>query len=109
MNLNDYQQAALRTAQPKDKKNEFFHLVLGLVGESGEIAEKVKKIVRDQDSDLDKLDKDDLKKELGDVLWHVAVLSDYFDISLEDVGETNIKKLADRMSRNVLSGSGDNR
>lgn len=109
MNLNDYQTAALRTAAPRDKKNEFFHLVLGLVGESGEIAEKIKKIVRDQDSDFSKLDKADLTKELGDVLWHIAVIADYFDIPFEEVGATNIAKLADRLKRGVIQGSGDNR
>jgi NTP pyrophosphatase (non-canonical NTP hydrolase) len=109
MNLNDYQTAALRTAAPRDKKNEFFHLVLGLVGESGEIAEKVKKIVRDHDSDFSKFDRADLTKELGDVLWHVAVIADYFDIPLEDVGTANITKLADRLKRGVIGGSGDNR
>lgn len=109
MNLNDYQQLALRTAAPKDKKNELFHLLLGLCGEAGEIAEKTKKIVRDQASDFSKLDKDDLTKELGDVLWHVAVLADYFDIPLSDVGEKNIAKLADRLKRGAIGGSGDNR
>jgi len=109
MNLNEYQTLALRTAKPKDAKNELFHLLLGLCGEAGEIAEKAKKIVRDHDSDFSKLDKDDLKKELGDVLWHVAVVSDYFGIELEAVGDTNIKKLASRLERGVLSGSGDNR
>lgn len=109
MNLNEYQTLALRTAAPKDKKNELFHLLLGLCGEAGEIAEKTKKIVRDQDSDFTKLDKGDLTKELGDVLWHVAVIADYFDISLEAVGDTNIKKLADRLKRGTISGSGDNR
>jgi NTP pyrophosphatase (non-canonical NTP hydrolase) len=109
MNLNDYQTAALRTAAPRDKKNEFLHLVLGLVGESGEIAEKVKKIIRDHDSDLSKVDVDDLKKELGDVMWYVAVLADYFDIPLDEVGEMNIAKLASRKERGVLGGSGDNR
>ena len=109
MNLNDYQTAALRTAAPRDKKNEFLHLVLGLVGESGEIAEKIKKIVRDHDSDLSKVDVEDLKKELGDVMWYVAVLADYFDIPLDEVGETNIAKLASRKERGVLGGSGDNR
>ena len=69
MNLNDYQKAALRTAAPKDKVNEIFHLVLGLTGEAGEIAEKAKKIVRDKNSDFSQLDTDDLTKELGDVLW----------------------------------------
>jgi NTP pyrophosphatase (non-canonical NTP hydrolase) len=109
MNLNDYQTAALRTAAPRDKKNELFHLLLGLCGEAGEIAEKTKKIIRDQDSDFSKLDTADLTKELGDVLWHVAVLADYFDISLEDVGTKNIAKLADRLQRNMIQGSGDNR
>ncbi|HRN96922.1 MAG TPA: nucleoside triphosphate pyrophosphohydrolase family protein [Candidatus Saccharibacteria bacterium] len=109
MNLNEYQQLALRTAGPKDKKDEMFHLVLGLVGEAGEIAEKVKKIIRDHGSDFDKLDKEDLKKELGDVMWYIAVLSDYFDISLDAIGTKNIEKLASRQSRGTLSGSGDNR
>lgn len=109
MDLNDYQKAALRTAAPKDKKNEFLHLVLGLVGESGEIAEKVKKNVRDMDSDFSKIDVKDLTKELGDVLWYVAVIANYFDIPLSEVGETNIAKLADRAKRGKIGGSGDNR
>lgn len=109
MNLNEYQKLARRTAAPKDKENEFFHLVLGLCGESGEIAEKVKKIVRDQKSDLTKLDRDDLVKELGDVLWYTAIIADYFDISFNEVGEKNIAKLADRLKRDQIKGSGDNR
>lgn len=109
MNLNEYQTLALRTARPKDAKNELFHLLLGLSGEAGEIAEKAKKIVRDKDSDFSQFDTDDLKKELGDVLWHIAVLADYFDIELEAIGDTNIKKLASRLERGVISGSGDNR
>lgn len=108
MTLNDYQKAALITAR-KDKHNEFFHLVLGLVGESGEIAEKVKKLVRDHNSDLDKLDHEDMKKELGDVLWYAAVLADFLDLELDDVAEANVAKLRDRQERNVLHGTGDNR
>lgn len=109
MNLNDYQTAALRTAAPKDKKNELFHLLLGLCGESGEIAEKAKKIIRDKGSDFSKWDRDDIVKELGDVMWHVAVIAAYFDVPLDEVGEKNIAKLADRLKRNMISGSGDNR
>ena len=109
MNLNDYQQAALRTAAPKDKKNELFHLLLGLCGEAGEIAEKAKKIVRDKHSDFSHWDKEDIAKELGDVLWHVAVTAAYFDIPLAEIGEKNIAKLADRQKRNMISGSGDDR
>ena len=109
MNLNEYQVAALRTAAPKDKKNEVFHLLLGLCGEVGEVAEKTKKIVRDKNSDFSQLDVDELAKELGDVLWYVAVLADYFDIPLDQIGSCNIAKLADRQKRSVLYGSGDNR
>jgi len=109
MNLNEYQTLALRTARSKQAKDELYHLLLGLCGEAGEIAEKTKKIIRDQDSDFSKLDTDDLKKELGDVLWHIAVISDYFDISLEQVGDANIKKLASRLERGKISGSGDDR
>jgi NTP pyrophosphatase (non-canonical NTP hydrolase) len=109
MHLNAYQQAALRTAAPKDKPNEVFHLLLGLVGETGEIAEKAKKIVRDRDSDFSQWDLADLKKELGDVLWYIAVIADYFDVALDDVARLNLAKLADRQNRSMLGGSGDDR
>ena len=109
MTFDEYQKAAMRTARPKDAQDEFVHLVLGLVGESGEIAEKVKKLVRDNGTNLDLLDKDDLKKEIGDVMWYAAVLANYLDISFDDVARTNIEKLASRKERGVLSGSGDNR
>ena len=78
-------------------------------GEAGEIAEKMKKVVRDKNSDFASIDLDDMNKELGDVLWHLAVLADYFGISLDDVAETNIAKLASRLERGVIGGSGDNR
>lgn len=68
MDLDDYQQAALRTARSRDARDEFLHLVLGLVGESGEIAEKAKKLVRDKNSDLAELNRDDMAAEIGDVL-----------------------------------------
>lgn len=109
MTFDEYHKAALRTAAPKTKDNELFHLVLGLVGEAGEIAEKFKKLIRDQNTDLTKLDKEDMTKELGDVLWYVAVLADHLDIQLSEVAEKNIAKLASRQARNLISGSGDDR
>jgi NTP pyrophosphatase (non-canonical NTP hydrolase) len=109
MNLLDYQKKALMTSRAADAPNEMYHRVLGLVGESGEIAEKFKKLVRDHDGDLSALDTDDMKQELGDVLWYVATLADYLDLSLEDIAQTNIAKLKDRLSRNAIKGSGDNR
>jgi len=109
MNFNDYQKAAIRTGRPIDAPNELFHLGLGLVGEAGEIAEKLKKLVRDLDSDESKLDKADLIKELGDVLWYIAALANYLGIALDEVAVKNIAKLADRQARNQIKGSGDNR
>jgi NTP pyrophosphatase (non-canonical NTP hydrolase) len=109
MTFDEYQRLALRTAAPKTKKNELFHLVLGLVGETGEIAEKFKKLIRDKGSDEARLDKADMTKELGDVLWYVAVLADYLEIPLDQIADKNIAKLADRQKRGALGGSGDNR
>jgi len=109
MNFDDYQQLALRTASPKDKKDEVFQLILGLVGEAGEIAEKAKKIVRDNGSDFSTFDVDDLKKELGDVLWYTSTLADFFGISLDALAKANLEKLASRQARGKITGSGDNR
>ncbi len=108
MTFAEYQKHALKTAS-EDKPLEFYHRILGLVGEAGEIAEKVKKLIRDGDGLADSLDAEDMKKELGDVLWYIATIADYLDISLEDVAQTNVDKLADRQKRNTLHGSGDNR
>lgn len=109
VDCDDYQRAAMRTARDKDAPDEFMHLVLGLVGEAGEIAEKVKKLVRDKNSDVAQLDRDDMAAELGDVLWYTAVLANFLDLSLGEVAQRNVTKLADRQRRNVLGGSGDTR
>ena len=85
------------------------HLVLGLVGEAGEIAEKIKKLIRDENGDLARLDRDDMAAELGDVLWYTAVLADFLDLSLTDIAHRNVDKLADRQRRAVIGGTGDNR
>lgn len=109
MDCDDYQRAAMRTARDKDAPDEFMQLVLGLVGEAGEIAEKVKKLVRDKNSDLALLDRNDMASELGDVLWYTAVLANFLGLSLDDVAQRNVSKLADRQRRSVLGGSGDDR
>ncbi len=78
---------------------------LGLIGESGEIAEKIKKLLRDNT----KVEAQDIIKELGDVAFYLTALANYFGSSLHDVLELNMIKLNDRQERGVLSGSGDNR
>ena len=87
----------------------FSEKVLGLVGEAGETADKVKKIIRDKKGTATEDDKDAIKKELGDVLWYVANVSRYLGFSLSDVAETNIDKLESRYQRNKLHGAGDER
>ena len=99
---SDYQLKAKETAIfPKDKALEY--LCLGLVGEAGEIANKAKKVIRDNKKDHD------LGGEIGDVLWYCAMLADYLDVNLGKIMEDNINKLQSRKERGVLGGSGDNR
>ena len=102
--LDKYQQQAKRTAIfPQDKALEY--LALKLCGESGEVAEKIGKSIRDNKI----VDTTDLAKELGDVLWYVANLADHLGYDLSEVADMNLVKLADRQQRGVLGGSGDNR
>lgn len=83
--------------------------VLGLTGEAGEVAEKVKKLIRDRNGLYDDQWVEELKKELGDVLWYLAIIADCFKIKFDDVANTNISKLASRKERNKINGEGDNR
>lgn len=119
MNFNEYQTWAKTTdvfnntntlnAAQKVTDPAFIAKILGLTGEAGEVAEKFKKIIRDKNGELSEEDKNEIIKELGDVLWYISIIAKYMDVALEDVATTNIEKLTDRKSRNKLSGSGDNR
>ncbi len=85
------------------------YVTLGLVGEAGEIANKVKKIMRDQQGRITPQNRVDLEAELGDVQWYLARLATQVDTSLGMVAELNMAKLRDRKDRGVIQGSGDNR
>ena len=114
MNFTEYQNLALSTAI-YPRKYETIYPALGLCGEAGEVAEKVKKSIRDDFGRCpasywqEKQFKEDLTKELGDVLWYISALASDLDISLNEIAENNLLKLASRKKRNKIGGSGDNR
>jgi len=103
MRFDEYQEEAKKTAIYPDQYRVVYP-ALGLAGEAGEVAEKVKKHIRDG-----VLNVDDLKKELGDVLWYLAAIAADLGLNLDDVAESNLQKLRSRQVRGVISGNGDNR
>lgn len=110
MTLEEYQKQALTTVIKSDSEfRDLLHWVLGINGEAGEIAEKVKKIIRDKNAVVSEADKTELAKEVGDVLWYLAVFAHHLDIPLETIAQQNLDKLQSRKKRGVLQGSGDNR
>ena len=109
MNFTEYQELAKSTAI-YPKKYETIYPALGLCGEAGEVAEKIKKSIRDGLHNWpDEQFKEELTKELGDVLWYISALASDLDISLNEIAESNLQKLASRKKRNKIGGSGDNR
>ena len=102
MNFDEYQKFARSTAIYPDECKVVYP-ALGLCGEAGEVAEKVKKNIRDGKS------LDGVGLEVGDVLWYISALADDLGVTLEEVAKTNIEKLQSRMERNKIKGDGDNR
>ncbi len=109
MDFQDYQQRSRETARYPDAGNNLLYPTLGLCGEAGEVADKVKKVLRDRGGVFGPEVRDDLRLELGDVLWYVAQLATELGLDLADVAGANLEKLADRANRNVIAGSGDRR
>lgn len=106
LTLNEYQKMALETAiypQP------IIYPTLGLTGEAGEVSDKVKKVLRDNNSVFTDEKKEEIAKEIGDVLWYVAALSHDIGYSLDDIARMNLSKLRSRQQRGKLHGSGDER
>jgi NTP pyrophosphatase (non-canonical NTP hydrolase) len=109
MDLNAYQQGARHTARYPDVGSNPIYPTLGLCGEAGEVADKVKKVLRDQGGAFNAEVSEALKLELGDVLWYLAQLSSELGFELSEIAEANLNKLASRAARNVIGGSGDHR
>lgn len=109
MNFEEYQKKSRKTALYPNVGNNFIYPTLGLSGEAGEVAEKIKKVIRDKNEVVDDETKELIEKELGDVLWYVSQLATELDLSLDKVAEKNIEKLYSRLERGKIQGSGDNR
>jgi NTP pyrophosphatase (non-canonical NTP hydrolase) len=108
MQFDDYQRAARRTAIYADH-HRVIYPALGLASEAGEVAGKIKKVLRDQGGDFASAPLEALENELGDVLWYVAVLAADLGLSLDDIAAHNLDKLASRRERGRLGGAGDER
>lgn len=109
LDFDAYQQAAARTGAVIATEHPIVYPTLGLANEAGEVAGKVKKICRDRQGRITEADRRDLALELGDVLWYLSEICTRLGLRLEDVATANIAKLADRASRGVLDGDGDQR
>lgn len=106
--LDEYQMAALETAIYPDAYRVIYP-ALGMAGEAGEVADKVKKVIRDDGGVVSDERKDAIAKEIGDVLWYCATLAHDLGYRLSDIATLNYAKLKSRQERHVLGGSGDER
>jgi len=109
MDFNEYRKKSRVTAKYPAIGHPIIYPMLGLVNEAGEVAGKVKKVFRDKGGDISPETREALKAELGDVLWYLAQVSTELGLSLDEVAESNIVKLYDRLERGVIKGDGDNR
>jgi len=110
MDFDEYQEEASTTAIFPNELPDFVtvgqvYTVLGQSGETGEIAEKMKKAIREDEEEY----VEEMRGEVGDVLWYLSQVCEEFGWSLEDIAEENIDKLKDRQERGKLTGKGDNR
>lgn len=108
LTLNEYQKKASETAL-YPKEHGMTYTVLGLNGEAGEIADKYKKVIRDNGGVMSDEKKSEIAKELGDVLWYVAMAAHELGYDLDEVAKRNLEKLQSRKDRGKIQGSGDNR
>lgn len=104
ISLKEYQEF-VHSMKVFPEQHAIVYPALGMMGEAGEVSEKVKKWLRGDKA----LDKPELIKEVGDVLWYIAALAEDLGYTIQDVANANVAKLKDRRDRGVVKGSGDNR
>ncbi|MDO8340590.1 MAG: nucleoside triphosphate pyrophosphohydrolase family protein [Candidatus Woesebacteria bacterium] len=107
--FDKYQKWCKKTAVYPNIGKNFIYPTIGLMGEAGEVANKIKKIIRDDNSIITKEKRKELVYELGDMMWYIAQLSTELNLKLSDVTEKNLEKLSSRQKRNTVHGSGDHR
>ena len=106
--LDMYQQVAKQTAiYPREQA--IIYPTLGLTGEAGEVANKVKKIIRDDGFKNNEIMVQEISAEIGDCLWYISVLADDIGCKLSDIANANLEKLANRKEKGTIHGSGDKR
>lgn len=107
--FDEYQEFTATTdIYPNDGFNVGYK-TLGLTGESGEVADKVKKIYRDKDGHFTITDETEIAKELGDCLWYISRIAQAIGFNLSEIAKLNVDKLTKRKAENKIHGSGDNR
>ena len=110
MTFDEYQKRAQETAIANpDPLMDKTIWAMGVAGEAGEVIEKWKKIVAYHEGIISEEDRKELGKELGDVVWYIAQFAQSLDLSLDEIMQQNLAKLADRKKRGVQKGKGDNR
>jgi len=110
MDFKTYQQDAMKTAvYPNKGEGNWTYPALGLAGETGEICEKLKKAIRDDDGKITQQRLAAISKEVGDVMWYMAALSTELGLDMDAIASANLEKLATRQQQNKLHGDGDNR
>lgn len=111
MKANEYQEGTARTAMYPDKggMGGLTYAVLGLASEAGEVAGKLKKVMRDNGGKLEGPARLKIAEELGDCAWYIAQTATELGFTLEEIMKANLDKLASRAERGVIQGSGDSR
>ncbi|TAL51192.1 hypothetical protein EPN81_00595 [Patescibacteria group bacterium] len=109
MNFSEYQNKASTTALYPNAGQNLYYPALGLGGETGEVLNKIKKVMRDHEGKVTDEYREILRGELGDVLWYVSALAQELGLDLEDIAQANLEKLFSRKERGTLEGDGDDR
>ena len=111
MEFNEYQKRASTTADFTGHPGEYplMYSCMGLAGETGEVIEKVKKVMRNNGGEMSEEQREAIKQEIGDVLWYLSQVARFCDIAFDDAAKANVEKLADRRARGVIRSEGDAR